>query len=160
MNLDIAATVASAVGHSPHELGWFKPPHYRKAWDQHCTTRHTQKHCCFLTCPQVHQDMWRVTIPFRRAETITTIDEVLHKKMQINAVGFITLSTLYHMWIGLSGNKWNFLFPGKHRRPNPNSPDQQHGTATISKSKLQALLHKPPHNGCSELPERGSTNKP
>lgn len=48
-----------------------------------------------------------------------------------------------------------FFQINKQRRVNPNSLDQQHSTATISKYKLQALFPKPPHNGCSNLPERG-----
>lgn len=57
--------------------------------------------------------------------------------------------------ISVATNGIFFFQINKQRRLNPNSLDQQRSTATISKYKLQALFPKPPHNGCSNLPERG-----
>lgn len=78
-----------------------------------------------------------------------------HRKMQI----LPRLSLLPHdrKWRGLRRDKTNF--PGKHRHLNLNSPDQQHGTTTMSKSKLQALLPKTPHNGRCFLREGRQTNR-
>lgn len=65
---------------------------------------------------------------------------------------FIAVTTQYERSQRQQRN--TFVFPAKQSCLNPGSLDRQRSTATMSKSKHQALFHKPPHNGCSNLPER------
>lgn len=81
-----------------------------------------------------------------------------HGKMQI-LLGF-SLYPQDWMWKGPCGDKTNFPFPWQtQRRLNSSSSNQQNGTTTMSKSKLQTLLLKTPHNGWCFLRGGRQTNR-